>query len=70
MKGTRSHSKVQRNGGLAKYDKSVRFEVPHALWDKLSVIANAEGREQGRPKSVSAIMRRVLQNFVDAKVTK
>ena len=64
MKGTKGHNKVHIDGML---DKSVRFEMSSALWDKLSAVADVEGREQGRPKSVSAVMRKMLQAGVEAK---
>ena len=65
MKRTKVHKKVQPTNGTL--DKSVRFEMTSALWAKLSAVADVEGREQGRPKSVSAVMRRVLQAYVEAK---
>ncbi len=64
MKGTKGHKKVHTDGML---DKSVRFEMSSALWAKLSAVADIEGREQGRPKSVSAVMRKMLQAGVEAR---
>ena len=64
MKRTKRHIKVHADGML---DKSVRFEMSSALWTKLSAVADVEGREQGRPKSVSAVMRKMLQAGVEGR---
>lgn len=53
-----------------KMDKRAAIVMSHALWDQLSAVAEAEGREQGRPKSVNAVMRKMLQTAVDARGAK
>ena len=57
-------AKPQANGAM---DKNVRFMMAQKLWDELLVVAEAEGREQGRPKSVASVMRKMLQAGVEAR---
>ena len=64
MKRTKAHRKVHTNGTL---DKNVRFGMSKMLWAELEKVAEDEGRKQGRPKSVSAVMRKMLQAGVEAR---
>ena len=65
MKVPKKHKKVQANG--TELDKSVRLEMNIRLWNQLTAVAEDEGRKQGRPKSVSAVMRKMLQAGVEAR---
>jgi len=52
------------NGSMSK---NVRFIMAETLWTDLEKVAEAEGREQGRPKSVASVMRKMLQAGVEAR---
>ncbi len=54
----------------SKLTHKAHIAMSNTLWNKLNEVAEREGREQGRPKSVSAVMRKALQAAVDAKVAK
>jgi len=41
--------------------KNVRFFMTHDLWQRLQARALEEGKRAGRPRSVSAVMRTMLE---------
>ena len=70
MKVRKAHRKHTGDGTKASsgaFDKSIRLEMHSTLWAELGKIADAEGKKQGRPKSVSAVMRKMLQAGVEAR---
>ena len=61
---TKNKVKSEKTNGLLR--KNVRFFMTDALWTALLKVADTEGRKEGRPKSVAAVMRRMLEQGVRA----
>ena len=50
--------------GSGLFRKDVRFFMTHTLWEKLQARALEEGKRAGRPRSVSSVMRTMLEQGV------
>jgi len=67
MKRTKQNKRTDVKAVNGSMDKNVRFIMTQSLWTDLEKVAEAEGREQGRPKSVASVMRKMLQAGVEAR---
>jgi len=67
MKRTKQNKRVDVKAVNGSMSKNVRFIMTETLWTDLEKVAEAEGREQGRPKSVASVMRKMLQAGVEAR---
>jgi len=70
MRGTMKRTKRDKRTDVKAVNvrfKNVRFIMTQSLWTDLEKVAEAEGREQGRPKSVASVMRKMLQAGVEAR---